>query len=110
MSRSSPLLNRYCTLADTDAFAFSVNVHVFVLLPLLEQAPDQIASRPFETLSVIDVPVANDAAPVLPTATRSPEGDELTVSPLRPFGVSVSVAVPVGGGESMASPTMQRIS
>jgi hypothetical protein len=26
---------------------------------------------PFETLSVIDVPVANDADPVLPTATFS---------------------------------------
>ena len=74
-------------------------MHVFILLPLLEHAPDQIASRPFETLSVIDVPVANDADPVLPTATRSPEGVELTVSPLRPLAVSVSVAVPVGGGE-----------
>ena len=78
-----------------DAFAFSVNVHVFVLFPLLEHAPDQIASRPFVTLNVIDVPVANDADPVLPTATLSPEGVELTVSPLRPLAVSVSVAVPV---------------
>ena len=76
--------------------AFKVNVHVFVLLPLLEHAPDQIASRPFVTLNVIDVPVANDADPVLPTATFSPEGVELTVSPLRPLAVSVSIAVPVG--------------
>ena len=75
--------------------AFSVNVHVFVLLPLLEHAPDQIASRPFETLSVIDVPAANDADPVLPTATLNPDGVELTVSPLRPLAVSVNVAVPV---------------
>ena len=88
-------MNRYCTFADTETLLFSVNVHVFVLLPLLEQAPDQIASRPFETLSVIDVPVANDADPVLPTATLSPEGVELTVSPLRPLAVSVSVAVSV---------------
>jgi hypothetical protein len=95
----SPPRTRYCTFAETDAFAFSVNVHVLVLLPLLEQAPDQMASRPFETLNVIDVPVANDADPVPPTATRSPEGDELTVSPLRPLAVSVSVAVAVGGGE-----------
>jgi len=87
--------NRYCTFADTDALAFSVNVHVFVLLPLLEHAPDQIASRPFETLSVIDVPAANDADPVLPTATLNPDGVELTVSPLRPLAVSVNVAVPV---------------
>lgn len=90
--------DRYCTFADTDAFAFNVNVHVLVLLPLLEQAPDQIASRPFETLSVIDVPVVNEADPVVPTATLSPEGAELTDSPLRPLAVSVSVAVPVGGG------------
>ena len=72
-----------------------VNVHVFVLLPLLEHAPDQKASRLFETLSVIEVPAAKDADPVLPTGTFSPEGVELTVSPLRPLAVSVSVAVPV---------------
>jgi hypothetical protein len=74
-------------------------VHDFVLLPLLEQAPDQIASRPFETLNVIEVPVAKDADPVLPTATFSPEGVELTISPPRPLAVSVSVAVPVVGAE-----------
>jgi hypothetical protein len=74
-------------------------VQVFVLLPLLEHAPDQIASRPFDTLSVIDVPVANDAEPVVPTATFSPEGIELTVSPLRPLAVSVSVDIPVAGEE-----------
>jgi hypothetical protein len=93
----SPTAGRdpYCTFAVTDAFALSGNVHVFVLLPLLEHAPDQIASRPFETLSVIDVPDANDADPVLPTATFSPEGVELTISPPRPPAVSVSVAVPV---------------
>ena len=88
-------MNRYCTFADTDAFAFSVKVHVFVLLPLLEHAPDQIASRPFVTLNVMDVPEANDADPVLPTATFSPEGVEVTDSPLRPLAVSVNVAVPV---------------
>jgi hypothetical protein len=41
-------------LALTAAFAVSVNVHVFTLFPPLEQAPDQIASRPFDTLRVID--------------------------------------------------------
>jgi len=51
-----------------DALLFNVKVQVFVLLPLLEQAPDQTASRLFETLNVIDVPVANDADPVPPTA------------------------------------------
>jgi hypothetical protein len=44
----------YCTLAVTDALPVSVNVHVLLLSPPLEHAPDQIASRPFETLSVID--------------------------------------------------------
>ena len=41
----------------------SVNVQVRTLLPPLEQAPDQIAMRPPLTLSVIDVPTANDAEP-----------------------------------------------
>jgi hypothetical protein len=77
----------------TAALPASVNVHVFALLPPLEQAPDQIASRPFETASVIDVPVANDADPVLPTATLIPAGLEVTRSPLRPVAVTVSVAV-----------------
>lgn len=58
----------HCTFAATDALLFNVKVQVFVLLPLLEQAPDQTASRLFETLNVIDVPVANDADPVPPTA------------------------------------------
>ena len=71
----------------------NVNVHVRCLLPPLEHAPDQIASRPFETLSVIDVPVVNDADPVLPTATLIPAGLDVTRSPLRPVAVTVSVAV-----------------
>ena len=71
----------------------SVKLQVFALLPPLEQAPDQIASRPFETLSVIDVPVANDADPVLPTATLIPAGLDVTRSPLRPLAVTVSVAL-----------------
>jgi len=70
-----------------------VNVHVFCLLPPLEQAPDQIASRPLETLSVMDVPVVNDALPELPTATLIPDGLEVTRSPLLPVAVTVSAAV-----------------
>ena len=58
----------------TDAAAVSVNVHVFLLLPPLEHAPDQMASRPLVTDSVIDVPLANDADPVLPTFTLMPDG------------------------------------
>ena len=83
----------HCTLALTDALADSVNVHVFRLLPPLEQAPDQIASRPFETLSVIEVPVANDAEPVLPTLTLMPAGVEVMRDPLRPVAVTVNVEV-----------------
>ena len=78
--------------------AFSVNVHVFVLLPPLEHAPDQIASRPLVTLKVIDVPDPNVALPVLPTATLMPAGDDITRSPLRPDAVTVSVRDVAGGG------------
>ena len=66
--RGCPCGRPDCTFAATDALLFNVKVQVFVLLPLLEQAPDQTASRLFETLNVIDVPVANDADPVPPTA------------------------------------------
>ena len=84
---------RYCTFAVTVPAAASVNVQVFRLLPPLEQAPDQIASRPLLTVSVIDAPVANDADPLLPVATLMPAGDDVTRSPLRPAAVSVNVAV-----------------
>lgn len=84
------------TLADTDALAVSVNVHVRRRVPPLEHAPDQMASRPFEMLSVIDVPVVNDADPVLPTLTLIPDGLDVTRSPLRPVAVTVSVAVCAG--------------
>jgi hypothetical protein len=43
----------YCTFAVTLAFPLSVKAHVRVLLPPLEQAPDQMASRPLVTDSVI---------------------------------------------------------
>jgi len=79
-------------LAVTVASPFRVNVQVLLLLPPLEQAPDQTASRPPETLSVMDVPAANDAEPVLPTLTLMPAGLEVTRSPLRPVAVTVSVA------------------
>ncbi len=75
-----------------------VNVHVFVLFPPLEHAPDQIVSRPFEALNVIEVPVANDPHPELPTATLMPAGLDVTRSPLLPVALTVSVAVWPGGG------------
>ena len=79
----------------TDAFAFNVNVHVFVLFPPLEHAPDQIASRPLVTVNVIDVPALNGADPLEPTETLMPAGLDVTRSPLRPVADTVNVAVPV---------------
>jgi hypothetical protein len=83
----------YRTLALTDALPVKVNVQLFLLLPPLEQAPDQIASRPFDTLNVIEVPAVKDAEPVLPTATLIPAGVEVMREPLRPVAVTVNVAV-----------------
>jgi hypothetical protein len=84
-------------LAVTVALPLSVNVQVFVLFPPLEHAPDQMTSRLLVALSVIAVPVANDAEPLLPTVTLMPAGFEVTRSPPRPVAVTVSVAVCAGG-------------
>ena len=75
-----------------------MKVHVLVLLPPLEQAPDQMTSRVLLDDSVIDVPPANDADPVLPTATLMPAGLDEIRSPLRPVAVTVRVNDPDGGG------------
>ena len=80
----------------TEALAVIVKVHVATLAPPLEQAPDHTTERPLVTLSVIDVFVAKDAVPVLPTATLIPTGFELTVSPVRPVAVTVRVAAATG--------------
>jgi hypothetical protein len=69
-------------------------VHVFVLFPPLEHAPDQIASRPFVTVNWIDAPALNVADPLEPTATLMPAGADVTRSPLRPVAETVNVAVP----------------
>ena len=90
--------DRHCTFAVTAAAPDSVNVQVFTLLPPLEQAPDQMTSRPFEALSVIAVPAGNEADPVDPDAALIPAGLETTRSPLRPVAVTVSVALWGGGG------------
>jgi hypothetical protein len=83
----------------TDALAVGVKRHVFALLPPLEHAPDQIASRPFETLSVIAVPLVKDPEAGPPTATLMPAGLDVIRSPLRPVAVTVTVtAGPVGAG------------
>ena len=84
-------------MAVTAEFPFRVNVHVFVLFPPLEHAPDHTASRLFVAASLIDVPRANEADPLLPTDTLIPAGVEVTRSPLRPVAVTVNVAVCAGG-------------
>jgi hypothetical protein len=81
----------------TDAFPVGVNTQVFVLFPPLEHAPDQMASRPFETVSVIAVPAVNVADPVLPTATLMPAGFEVIRSPLRPVAATVKVSASPAG-------------
>ena len=74
-----------------------VKTQVLALLPPLEQAPDQIASRSPATLSVIAVFAANGAVPLLPTLTLMPAGLDVTVSPLRPVAVTVNVTLVLGG-------------
>ena len=86
------MTSRHCTLAVTAAVPVTVNRQVRVLPPPLEQAPDQIASRPLVTLSVTAVPVAKDADPDDPTLTLSPAGFDVIRSPLRPVAVTVTVA------------------
>lgn len=89
-------MRAHCTFAVTDALVFSVNVHVLLLFPPLEHAPDHTASRPFDTLSVIDAPAVKLADPLLPTVTLMPAGVDVMRSPLLPVAVTVKVAVPVG--------------
>lgn len=86
------------TSAETLAVPFNVNVHVFFLLPPLEQAPDQMASRPLLTESVMLVPGANSACIEPPTATLIPDGLDVTRSPLRPLAVTVRATFVGGGG------------
>ncbi|MGI8738585.1 MAG: hypothetical protein ACR2KU_02720, partial [Gammaproteobacteria bacterium] len=87
----------------TVAFPPRLNVQVFLLLPPLEHAPDPTTSRPFVALSVIAVPLANDAEPLLPTATLMPAGLEVTRSPLRPVAVTVNVTVCAAGATVKAA-------
>jgi hypothetical protein len=92
--------------AETVAAAENVKVQVLCLFPPLEQAPDQIASRPLDTLRVIEVPTVNDADPVLPDGTLMPAGLEETRSPPLPPADTVSVAVCAGGGGGAAAVTV----
>src|SRR5262245_55462899 len=56
-----------------------------------------MTSRLLVARSVIDVPTGNGAEPVLPTATFTPAGVEVTRSPPRPVAVTLSVTVCAGG-------------
>ena len=74
-----------------------VNVQVVVLLPPLEHAPDQMASRPLLTLKVIELLVAKLDDCVLPTVTLMPTGLDTTRSPLRPLAVTVKLTPAAAG-------------
>ncbi len=87
----------YCTFPVTEALPLIVNKQVLALLPALEHAPDQMASRPLLTLNVIELLVAKLADWVLPTATLIPAGLDVTPSPLRPVAVTVKVTFVVAG-------------
>ena len=63
------------------------------MFPPLEQAPDQITSRPPVALSEIVVPIVNVPWPVEPVGTLIPAGEETTLVPLRPLAVTVILAV-----------------
>lgn len=90
-------------------FAFRVNVQLLVLLPPLEQAPDQMASRPFETVSVTLVPTANAAVDVLPTAALIPAGVELMLSPCLPPAVTLRLTVEGAGGGGLSVSVAERV-
>src|SRR5207248_10768803 len=66
-------------------------------MPPLLHTPDQITERPLVALSVMLVPTAKLAEPVVPTGTFSPAGVERTLSPARPVAVSVSRAAAGAG-------------
>lgn len=97
----------YCTFAPTVDAPFTVKVQLVVLLPALEQAPDQIALRPPLTDKVTDVPTVNEAEPVLPVVTLIPAGLDVIRSPLRPVALTVSVAFCGGGGGGAAAVTVR---
>ena len=87
------VISAHWTFAVTVDAPFSVNVQLFVFSPALEQAPDQIASRPLDTVKVIALPMVNEAEPLVPVAALIPAGLDVISSPLRPVAFTVSVAV-----------------
>ncbi len=55
-----------------------------------------MALRPFETVSVITVPLGKGAVTVVPTCTLIPAGLEVTRSPERPVAVTLRLEVELG--------------
>lgn len=51
----------HCTFTITETLPLMVNVQVLALLPPLEHAPDQMASRPLVALNVIKLLAAKPA-------------------------------------------------
>ena len=86
-----------------------MNVQVLVFLPPLEHAPDQTASRPFDTLNVMLVPTGNAAVAVLPTAALIPAGLELMLSPWRPPAVTLRFTVDGAGAEGFRVSVADRV-
>lgn len=90
-------------------FVFRVNVQLLALLPPLEHAPDQMASRPLETVNVMRVPGANAAVDVLPTTALIPAGVELMLSPCLPPAVTLRLTVEGAGGGGLSVRVAERV-
>jgi hypothetical protein len=103
------LLIAYCTFANTVEFAFKVNVQLLAFLPPLEHAPDQMASRPLETVSVMRVPGAKAAVDVLPTTALIPAGLELMLSPCLPPAVTLRLTVEGAGAGGFSASVAERV-
>jgi len=84
-------------------------VQVLALLPPLEHAPDQMASRPLETVSVMRVPGANAAVDVLPTIALIPAGLELMLSPCLPPAVTLRFTVEAAGAGGLSVSVAERV-
>ena len=89
-------------------FAVKVKVQVLAFAPLLEHAPDQIASRPLATLSVMTDFGWNWAVALVPVGTLSPAGLETIRSPLRPPAVTSSESV-VGAATGLSVNVAARV-
>lgn len=66
------------------------------------QAPDQMASRPSDSVRVIDAPTVNDADPDDPVVTLMPAGWDETTTPFRPDAVTDKVAVWAADGDTVS--------